>query len=102
MRVEYNINRVDLALLNLYVLPRHRPNWILLIVVAAGFTVWQLSKHKPVSIGLLLAMGAAGIFVGVCAILSAFLFSLVISLARANTKSGQIGIRVLLIRPQNS
>ena len=97
MRVEYSLRRLDLVLLNFYILPRHRANWLVLLAVAVGFTVWQLSKREAVSVALAIGMGVGGLFVGTCAILGSFIFSLTVSLVRASNNNGQLGKRVLTL-----
>lgn len=97
MRAEYSLNRLDLVLLNLYVLPRHKPNWAVLLAIASGFTLWQLSKRENISAALAIGMSVGGLFVGACAIVGSFIFSLAVVLVRASKKNGQLGKRALTL-----
>ncbi len=97
MRATYETHRGDLVRLSLYLLPRQKANWVLVVLAAVAFIGWQVWIRQPESAGRVLLLVVAGIFVVLCGLAGAFVASLVPTLLRADARSGALGPHVVTL-----
>lgn len=90
MHLTFTVNRGDLARLNLYVFLRAKSNWILMAIVAAFFTAWQIWKREPDSPMAVVVFVIGGLLVGVCGVGAGLVCSL-FTVLTIDEKSGMLG-----------
>ena len=92
MEISAEIQRKDVAVLNLHLLPRLRSNWIFFAIMAVGMFSFLLVTRKPDSFGEILVAAVAALIGALGGIATCMVVNLVTLLLTIGKKSGVLGV----------
>lgn len=100
MKITAEITRKDLALLNIYLLPRLKANWIFLGVMILIIAIFLAITKSPSDISGYCALAIGSVFGGLGGVIIGFIINIIMMLLTVGKKSGVLGIHHYELLPE--
>jgi YcxB-like protein len=91
MKIDTELTRKDFLLLNIFLFPRMKSNWIFLFILILFIAIFSVITNKPDDFGGFFAVTVGSIFGGVIGVVAGFSINLSIMLFNIGKKSGVLG-----------